>query len=851
MADLNYTVSVETARAQRNLQRLRDNTDRASKTFDRLKTAIAGIAVGALYRSTLQLSDAIANMSRATNISVGSILAFSQAMTTSGGTADRARDAISDLTKNLGEAAAGSKELQKAFGDANVSLEDMRNLSEEDIFRKTLEGLTQIPNRAQRSATAMRLLGESVKGVDLDNLNRQFGLSIAQVGPYAASLQSAAEANTKLQENLNNLTLALLNVIKPLNDLVSAITISPQAFESMIRVAAALAGGLLILTGGITKLNLAFNLIARGIRNTRGSFRGLNGVLTAAGKDIRGVSRSWVRYGKTVAGVEGFNTKLKTSILATGFGFTRAGVRLLGFAGVVYSVVEAINALTRAVTGQGLKDWLDDAALGLERLVKSNFPALYDAIQGVNDALNLSDSPLEQLAAAESLEEAKNKALALRDEVLAGLQSQIGTQNKVVDGLQTELNALNTLINGYKSKGQSTIEGLRFQQQQNRLTSEQAEYVRTIKDFYDQHASQLSDLRSRWAELNKNPEENKRQLELISEAIETLNNQYAEQLPIVEQIAREIRDQAIAMQEAAEAAEKLKQAQEIARDFATSMAESTRDAQREFDMLTMGSLEKEIFQIENRIRDQLTSKVKELQKAMAETSDPATRAQIQQQINSIEQAAESAIKTQTELAEKGYAQSREWATGWERAFRDYAEAATDASKTAERVFEKATKGMEDALVGFVKTGKFEWRGFVNSIIEELLRSQIRQLIAQVFGGLGSIGGGGSSGGGSGGLLGGRIIPGFLAEGGPASANRPYIVGEKGPELFVPNTSGTVIPNNQLQNGSGDFATGGVTNVTYNINAVDAASFKQLVASDPEFIFAVTEQGRRSLPLGRR
>ena len=39
---------------------------------------------------------------------------------------------------------------------------------------------------------------------------------------------------------------------------------------------------------------------------------------------------------------------------------------------------------------------------------------------------------------------------------------------------------------------------------------------------------------------------------------------------------------------------------------------------------------------------------------------------------------------------------------------------------------------------------------------------------------------------------------FLAEGGDAVAGKPYIVGEAGPELFVPNNSGYVVSNNKLQ-----------------------------------------------------
>lgn len=57
--------------------------------------------------------------------------------------------------------------------------------------------------------------------------------------------------------------------------------------------------------------------------------------------------------------------------------------------------------------------------------------------------------------------------------------------------------------------------------------------------------------------------------------------------------------------------------------------------------------------------------------------------------------------------------------------------------------------------------------------------------------------------------------GFKAMGGPVSSGSPYVVGEKGPELFVPNSSGSIIPNSKMGSGSG--GTGGTNvNVTYNI-----------------------------------
>ncbi len=51
----------------------------------------------------------------------------------------------------------------------------------------------------------------------------------------------------------------------------------------------------------------------------------------------------------------------------------------------------------------------------------------------------------------------------------------------------------------------------------------------------------------------------------------------------------------------------------------------------------------------------------------------------------------------------------------------------------------------------------------------------------------------------------------FADGGRPPVGKPSIVGERGPELFVPNTSGTIVPNNKLGGG-------GATNVVVNVDA---------------------------------
>jgi tape measure domain-containing protein len=194
--------------------------------------------------------------------------------------------------------------------------------------------------------------------------------------------------------------------------------------------------------------------------------------------------------------------------------------------------------------------------------------------------------------------------------------------------------------------------------------------------------------------------------------------------------------------------------------------------------------------------------------------------QIQEQRKQREEAEQERIERAQETFSKG----------WSRAYEEYADNATNAAKAAERIFEKTTRGMEDAIVNFAKTGKFEFKDLVSTILEELLRSQIQRLIAQTFGAFGA--GGGAAGANS-------LFGGFFANGGTLPAGKFGVVGERGPELITGPANITPLDN-----------FGSATQVVYNINAVDAPSFKSLIARDPGFIHAVAQQGSRKIPVRR-
>jgi hypothetical protein len=81
-----------------------------------------------------------------------------------------------------------------------------------------------------------------------------------------------------------------------------------------------------------------------------------------------------------------------------------------------------------------------------------------------------------------------------------------------------------------------------------------------------------------------------------------------------------------------------------------------------------------------------------------------------------------------------------------------------------------------------------------------------------------------------------------ALGGPVMGGTPYMVGESGPELFTPTTTGSITRN-------GDLGGGGPVNVTFNIMANDTAGFDDLLLSRRGLIRSVIsdamlESGRR-------
>jgi len=119
--------------------------------------------------------------------------------------------------------------------------------------------------------------------------------------------------------------------------------------------------------------------------------------------------------------------------------------------------------------------------------------------------------------------------------------------------------------------------------------------------------------------------------------------------------------------------------------------------------------------------------------------------------------------------------------------------AANAAKTIDSTLKPAFDELFDAI----QQGKSPLEAFfkglgqsVQQLIQQLIQAAIKALIISALfpGGAGGVKGFGS-------IF--KSLLGFRADGGPVGKGKPFVVGERGPELFVPNTAGRIVPNHDF------------------------------------------------------
>lgn len=788
MADLNYTLSIEDRQALSSLRNVQEKVRGTTDAFRGLGTAIAAIATGAFVSNTLQMATALNNLSNSTGIALQAVVGFGQAFTASGGSVDRAADGLSDLVKNIGDAARGSKELQNAFGLVGVSLTDLERLSEQDILRKTIAGLAAMPDSARRTSTAMQIMGESVKGVNLQQLNRELDTFTQNAGGTADGVQAAADAQRNFAQASQNVQTQLLAALKPISELAASITVATDTVRKFIDVAlqiGAVVAVFFAVSKGFALIKTVFAGISTAAAAVTAALAGLRVTFGSLMTQVRAVAREGAITERTYAG------------LAKRFNYLKQEVPLLA---------------------QGL-GYLGAAATAAYLSIKSLFGA--DEASGADN---------QSAAETKRLQAYNDRAKAAED-----------LKNRVVIANAEEKKAIQDSIRGMQTANAEQLKRISLQTSLLRANEETRFAVETTAEAEQNYLKAIEPLLTKMnairAQGTKASETDRALLPVLQQGIADITKQYEAQVPAIQAaVNARIQEMQVAKELEIVSARLTKQAEDRAtvesavRDIILNGQQRINDVYNEAAQQSLPGIYGELRKIadeENRIAEAAKRRV-------AEQMGDDT-AGLDQALAQITAASEVIIQRRQEAALAVAEQQNSFVAGWGRAFAEYATTATNAATQAQNIFGTVTKGIEDSFVNFAKTGKLSVKDLFKSIVETILRSQVQQLIARTFGG-------GFGGGGGGSFLGSlfsAFIGGGRAAGGPVSAGRAYTVGESGPETFVPAGAGSIVPG------------GAATMVTYNINAVDAASFRSLVASDPEFIFAVTEQGRKRMPAQRR
>jgi phage-related minor tail protein len=150
-----------------------------------------------------------------------------------------------------------------------------------------------------------------------------------------------------------------------------------------------------------------------------------------------------------------------------------------------------------------------------------------------------------------------------------------------------------------------------------------------------------------------------------------------------------------------------------------------------------------------------------------------------------------------------------------------------AARDMSRAFEGSARSLEANLVRAARSGRFSISAMVDAILADLARIAIRRFVTApleraVSSVAGSIGSG----------LAGRAL------GGPTAAANPYLVGERGPEVFVPSGNGEIVPAGRISTSR--------PQIVVNVQTQDARSFVNSEGQIAAMLTRAVSRGVRNL-----
>jgi lambda family phage tail tape measure protein len=786
-----------TGNASQQLSKIKTQVDGVGKAFGALRNVLGGIAISSVIQNTLRWAASIQDVADATGLATANVIGFTRAVQENGGSAEGAANAMNKFILSISEAAEGGFASQEAFRQVGVTLQDLRSLSEQDLFNKAIQGLSQITDRAERAKVANELFGKSLRGVKLESLGQDYASAAKQSEQYVSAVQAADRTQKQLEKTLDDLRIVLLTVLEPLADF----TIGFRENMDTITKWAKLVGNAIFEVGKIILFIVGPWKILRGvIAGGKWLYEAAKGVLGLAG-GVKGLAKAMsdkltrnnllkeiFNYAKETGWGQSFKTLFKAmgDTAAARAGLALLGGAFVGTAAAYRSLQDEFDGSKPLVIATGEAQRMDPAFFERGRYLK-NQRDVEEAlakekigIMGVVDAYKRS--------AEEKLKELKVS------------QAQLNMS-------ENDIEVLN-LVNENIRNNQDAIQGLR--DAQSKLATDSplhATYGEAIKQLEKLlplvTAQQVATVRGAQAE--------KAALEELNFELQLTRENFAlamdlqglqDQVSLIGLVGDELEDNILKL--------------DIQRQLQSKLLQIAGD----------------IMELKNKeasmSADEFNKEMERHQRRIANAYDEAdARVEAEQRVQDATRAA------------------RDDTTGAYRKKMEELRRSIDPAVLATEKFDAVFKGIEGAIDELVTTGKMNFKDFALSIIADLLRIQLRAIVVQaLLAAIGAIFGTKPTA-----NVGSSLFPSgarAAANGANALAGQPFLIGEQGPELFVPKTAGTIVPNHALGTGQ---VSAPVTNVVnnYNINAVDAKSVAQLFAENRKSLLGAVGMAQKEMP----
>lgn len=766
------------------------------------------IGLAALYQETKTLTDEVDDLSKSYGLSISQILAFRGALRDAGGQSDAASKAISTLFSKVDDAKQGNDTAIAQFQKLGITFGELKTLSPYEAISRVADGFKNISDQFEKTKAIKEFFGKGGIGLTMSDVADALAQSTTKFDEYAASIKIVGQVSDSVKANMENLKIAFAEVIAPFT---SAKVLTIKEFELILR-------GL-----GSAALVIGIGAVA--------------GQIVAVAAAIRAA---------TVAGAA-FN------IMAGGMTPVGIILKAVGVAGAIGAFLYASSASSPAPAGGGVPSTAyDESGASIMNASQKPYeaPKTYAPIVGATTeqaaaartAFAASDPRLTTNVAAISKEATiKQFSLALSQQLMA-VDSARAAINVDIENKDALTNQLALIRLGTKEK---TLQ----------IDAKLAQELQGMKETGSQ------ELKDATASLAMADKKRVTQQGAADEAIAREKYRLEMKKKAFDAEAEYLRTTAASGADNEQTTAAQRQEEEDARTRAAhAFGNQAREAER------LGTLANERLAFEGKIAALVPA---QQAAALAKYDLEAGILDFQRQAIMLGWS-DARIKAYTDSArELGAATAgivktnedaqRTFEFGWTKAFNTYKDAATNAAVTGADVFGVFSKSMSDAIDKFVDTGKLSFSSLSESIIKDLLKIQLKKQAMDLLD-IGKSSGSNMMAAGFGMV---KSLFGF-ADGGTPPVNQVSIVGERGPELFVPKTLGTVLPNDFMSKASGAPAPSGsfaqmasnAPTVNYNgpyiesMSAIDTQSGLQFLAKNKQSVWSAYQSANRSIPMSR-